>query len=452
MDGVGAGGARPRPRRRRCRAGRAPPGRRCRARRPRSRADRRCGRCAARSRRDWRRTGARSGLDGRLAGAGDASNASNATRQRPPTRLAGSTPRSIQRWTVRVDVPSRFATSLGPVPRASVAIVASQGSADQRLRGSAVSRVRLRLPSRSPLLVERGKALAGLLGHALAGDDPGGVPLRRAVAQAADLADDRLGRARRGRARRQEVRRRRHRPRASSASSPSTTSWTRPIRWARTASNRRPPGNSARAWLSPILAMTNGEMTAGRIPSRVSVKPKRRAALGDDEVRHGAQAHPAAERRALDARDDRHRARVDGLEHVGHAPSRPARCPRRRAPSPRASSRCRRRHRTTGRRRPGRRRGGPSAYSRARAANVVRSSRDRARHRTRCGPPGGPASPARRAIGPAALEADALGSSSHRNHHAEALRSRRADRHRPSRHRGRATRMRPRRRSSRASG
>ena len=42
---------------------------------------------------------------------------------------------------------------------------------------------------------------------------------------------------------------------ASSASSPSTISWTSPIRAARVASNRRPPGNSARAWLSPILAI-----------------------------------------------------------------------------------------------------------------------------------------------------------------------------------------------------
>ena len=62
---------------------------------------------------------------------------------------------------------------------------------------------------------------------------------------------------------------------ASRAAVPSTISWTSPIRAARVASKRRPPGNSARAWLSPILAMTNGLMTDGRIPSRVSVNPKR---------------------------------------------------------------------------------------------------------------------------------------------------------------------------------
>ena len=39
-----------------------------------------------------------------------------------------------------------------------------------------------------------------------------------------------------------------------------------PIRWARTASNRRPPGKSARACVSPIFAITKGAMTAGRTP------------------------------------------------------------------------------------------------------------------------------------------------------------------------------------------
>ena len=59
-------------------------------------------------------------------------------------------------------------------------------------------------------------------------------------------------------------------------------------------------------------------MTAGRIPSRVSVNPKRVAGLGDDEVGHGAQPHPAPEGRAVDPGDHRHRAGVDRLEHVGH--------------------------------------------------------------------------------------------------------------------------------------
>ena len=38
----------------------------------------------------------------------------------------------------------------------------------------------------------------------------------------------------------------------------------------------------------------------------------------EDDVAHRAEAHPAAERGALDARDHRDRARVDGREHVGH--------------------------------------------------------------------------------------------------------------------------------------
>ena len=105
---------------------------------------------------------------------------------------------------------------------------------------------------------------------------------------------------------------------ASSAASPSTTSWTSPIRCARIASKRRPPGNSARAWVSPILAITNGLMTAGRMPRRVSVNPNRVPLSAMTEVGDRAEPHAAAERRAVDPGDDRHGAGVDGLEHVGH--------------------------------------------------------------------------------------------------------------------------------------
>ena len=154
---------------------------------------------------------------------------------------------------------------------------------------------------------------------------------------------------------------------ASSAASPSTTSWTSPIRWARMASNRRPPGNSARACDSPILAITNGEITAGRIPRRVSVNPNSRPGLGDDEVGDRAQTHPAAERRALDPGDRPGPGRCRSSRTSRPSPSRPARCPRRRGPSRRASSRCRRRRRTTGRRRRGRR---PAARSATRAASA----------------------------------------------------------------------------------
>jgi len=43
----------------------------------------------------------------------NASNASDATRHRPPTRLAGRDPRAIQRWTDRVVAPIRAAAWLG---------------------------------------------------------------------------------------------------------------------------------------------------------------------------------------------------------------------------------------------------------------------------------------------------------------------------------------------------
>ena len=64
--------------------------------------------------------------------------------------------------------------------------------------------------------------------------------------------------------------------------------------------------------------MTNGLMIAGRIPRRVSVNPNLRAALGDHQIRDGAQARTAAQGRAVDPRDDRRRTRVDQLEGVGH--------------------------------------------------------------------------------------------------------------------------------------
>ncbi len=52
-----------------------------------------------------------------------------------------------------------------------------------------------------------------------------------------------------------------------------TTAWTSPISLARAAEKRAPVRNSSRAAERPILARANGEMTAGTIPSFVSVKP-----------------------------------------------------------------------------------------------------------------------------------------------------------------------------------
>ena len=105
---------------------------------------------------------------------------------------------------------------------------------------------------------------------------------------------------------------------ASSAASPSTTSWTSPIRWARTASNRRPPGNSARAWRLADLRDDERRDDRRQDPEARLGEPEPRPALGDDQVADRAQPHPAAERRAVDAHDERHGARVDRLEHVGH--------------------------------------------------------------------------------------------------------------------------------------
>jgi len=47
-------------------------------------------------------------------------------------------------------------------------------------------------------------------------------------------------------------------------------------------------------------------------------EPESGPAFGDDDVGHGTQAHPAAERRPMDPGDDRRRAGVDRLEHLGH--------------------------------------------------------------------------------------------------------------------------------------
>src|SRR4051794_9652737 len=68
------------------------------------------------------------------------------------------------------------------------------------------------------------------------------------------------------------------------------------MRAARVASKRRPPGNNARAWVSPIFAITNGLMTDGRIPSRVSVKPNRApdSAITMSDTAHSPIPPPSA--------------------------------------------------------------------------------------------------------------------------------------------------------------
>ena len=60
---------------------------------------------------------------------------------------------------------------------------------------------------------------------------------------------------------------------SSSSASGSTTACTRPISRARSAEKRAPVRNSSRAADGPTFATTNGEMTAGTMPSRTSVNP-----------------------------------------------------------------------------------------------------------------------------------------------------------------------------------
>src|SRR4051812_47149631 len=60
-------------------------------------------------------------------------------------------------------------------------------------------------PRRLPPFDEGPEPFLRLLGHALPGDDPRGVPLRGPVAESADLTDDRLRGPDRGRTRREDV-------------------------------------------------------------------------------------------------------------------------------------------------------------------------------------------------------------------------------------------------------
>ncbi len=59
-------------------------------------------------------------------------------------------------------------------------------------------------------------------------------------------------------------------------------------------------------------------MTAGMMPSFVSVKPKTAAVGGDDGVGDRAEPGSPGDRRAVDARDDGLRTAVDRAVHVGH--------------------------------------------------------------------------------------------------------------------------------------
>ena len=168
-------------------------------------------------------------------------------------------PSRSQRWTVRVQTPSRRAASPGPTAlfmHANVAFVV----------------LSVNPPRRLALLEECAQALLALGARPLAGDAARRMPARRLVRQAAHLAHDRLRGTRGGRAGREQVGDRQFDRRVERrfafddlVDEPDAQ---RPRRV-----EPRPPGNSARAWVSPILAITNGLITAGRMPRRVSVKP-----------------------------------------------------------------------------------------------------------------------------------------------------------------------------------
>ena len=129
-------------------------------------------------------------------------------------------------------------------------------------------------------------------------------------ALAGDLARSAPWRRRRPRRRRQQLARR-SASTAASSSAAGTTAWTRPISRARAAANRAPVRNSSRAADTPILReherrdhrRQDAELHLGEAEHRV--------VGGDDDVADRGEAGAAAERRAVDPADERHRQRVE---------------------------------------------------------------------------------------------------------------------------------------------
>ena len=202
-------------------------------------------------------------------------------------------PDAIQRWTDRVVTPKASSRLRGGV------LVGHSWRDCRRRRTSAPWASRPPSPAApcwAALLAERPGTLPGLPPETRC------LAMTRAVCHFADSCP---GRGPRGRSplpraprrpRGEEVRHGRSTA-ASSASSPSTTSCTSPIRRARVASNRRPPGKSAR----------HGSRRSWRSRTGDDRRQDPQARLGEPEPgagsamtsRHRAQAHAAAERRAL---------------------------------------------------------------------------------------------------------------------------------------------------------
>ena len=161
------------------------------------------------------------------------------------------------------------------------------------------------------------KPFLGLGADALAGDEPGRVPLRRAVAEAAHLADDGLGGTSRGRAGGEQIRDGRVHGRIQRLLALDDLV------------DEPDPGRPGRIEAAAAREQGSGVALADlgdderaddrrQDPEARLGEPEARPALGDDQVGDRAQAGPATERRAVDPGDDRRRAGVDELERVGH--------------------------------------------------------------------------------------------------------------------------------------
>ena len=137
------------------------------------------------------------------------------------------------------------------------------------------------------------------------------------MAETAHLADDGLRRACGGRARRKQVRDRRVHGRVQRllalddlVDEPDPG---RPRRIEAAAAREQGP-RVALADLGDDDRADDGRQD----PQARLGEPEAGPALGDDEVRDGAQAGAATQGRAMDPRDDRCRAGIDELERVGH--------------------------------------------------------------------------------------------------------------------------------------
>ena len=107
-----------------------------------------------------------------------------------------------------------------------------------------------------------------------------------------------------------------------SSSAAGTTAWTRPISRARAAENRAPVRNSSRAADSADLRDDERRDHRRQDAELHLGEPEHRVLGGDDDVADRGEAGAAAERGAVDAADQRHRQRVERLEHRAPSPAR----------------------------------------------------------------------------------------------------------------------------------